>query len=632
MINERDKFGGLHTNLRARASQASEAKLVKRALILACVLPVFATAQAADTSDLQAQVEKSNTINIAQTNLTPEVKYPQLATLLEYNNFPEADKQLKEILSKNPNDPEALSLKAVSLAKQYKLTAAQAQIDSLMKKYPDNANLHYAQGVIHLNRLTSSDAKYIKDSQNLINSAIKEFVNAIELDNNYYAAYNAMGVASLRLGNVEDAEELFQAALKIKPDYATVLDNIGAINLADNNLAAAEENFKTSMKYNSRNPSAMYHMAQVETRRGNYSEALTWLNHSLYIVPNSSGSLNLQGELYLKQGNEAAAINSFKKAVQVKPENSQPYMNLAGVYENREDEEFAIEQLKTALAVRPQYQEGKLKVADMSYRTKKYDQAIKYYAQLIDDKEYSNQAISGLADTYYEMSRSKALSDQKELYLAYDYVNKAIEKSPDNLKLHLAKIKLASLTRQSAPSKESLNYIIQTAGDNLIDAITKGEAYLALGRDADAAYAFENAINFSNSLDDDLYLAEILVHEKQYPAARNALNKALMRDTNNQIAQNGIAYINLCESKATRYFLMAQSAYESKNYYAAIDNASRAADLYQNTPAIAKLKAQSYEKIKDRCNAALFYTQYLALCPNATDKNAIQKKIDKLSK
>lgn len=49
-----------------------------------------------------------------------------------------------------------------------------------------------------------------------------------------------------------------------------------------------------------------------------------------------------------------------------------------------------------------------------------------------------------------------------------------------------------------------------------MDSVIKGEAYLALGREKDAVYTFENAINFSNSVDDDLYLAEILVHHKQF--------------------------------------------------------------------------------------------------------------------
>ena len=49
-----------------------------------------------------------------------------------------------------------------------------------------------------MKRQTSSDVEYIRDTRELLNNAIKEFVNAVNLDSNYYQAYNAMGVATLK--------------------------------------------------------------------------------------------------------------------------------------------------------------------------------------------------------------------------------------------------------------------------------------------------------------------------------------------------------------------------------------------------------------------------------------------------
>lgn len=94
------------------------------------------------------------------------------------------------------------------------------------------------------------------------------------------------------------------------------------------------------------------------------------------------------------------------------------------------------------------------------------------------------------------------------------------------MKLHLAKIKLAKLTHQLPMTKDSLNYIVQAASNSLMDSVIKGEAYLALGREKDAVYTFENAINFADNVDDQLYLAEILVHNKQFRTARVALKKS----------------------------------------------------------------------------------------------------------
>lgn len=594
----------------------------------------------ANAKELQAQVAQvrysANTGNIYSQAKPATINsisqpYPEVARLLEYNHYKEADEKLKELLNQKPNDPSLLALKAVSQAKQYQLEPAQFELDKLLKSAPNNPIVHYAQGYVFLQRQTASDVDYIKTTRGLTNTAIKEFVTAVNLDKNYYQAYNMMGIATLKLGNKQDAMDLFKTALKINPTFANAYDNVGIIEMMNGNLDAAEENFMKAMKYNTHNPTAWYHMCQVETRRGNYSKALTWVNHSLHVNPNSSPALTLQGELYLKQGNQAAAINSFKKAQKVKPENIRPYLNLATVYENRADEEFAIEQLKTALAITPNNMEGIKRIADMSLHIRKYDQALDYYSKLVGDERYNDDGIIGLANTYYEMAKDRGqnnhITTNQEVYLAYDYVNKAIEKCPEDLKLHLAKLKLARLIHQDPISQDSLNYIVQTAGNGVMDSVLKGEAYLALGREKDAVYSFENAVNFAETVDDDLYLGEILVHNKQFRTARTALQKALMKDPDNVIAKNGIEYINLCEIKSNEFFDIAQRQYQENNYASAIEYCNHAIDFYHNSPQIAKLKAMSYEKELNYRGAVKYYQQYLLMNPDASDRAAVESKI-----
>ncbi|MDR1327145.1 MAG: tetratricopeptide repeat protein [Heliobacteriaceae bacterium] len=596
------------------------------AIIIASIL-----ASPAYAKELQAQVQKSQT----PAAKSQPVNYKNIENWLEYNEYAQADKAIKEALAKNPDDIQALALRTVSMARQHKLTPAQDELNKLLKKYPNNSRLHYAQGMVYMNRQTSSDVDYIRDTRNLINNAIKEFVAAVNIDNNYYQAYNAMGVATLKFGNKNDAVELFNTAIKINPNYANAYDNLGVVEFTDGNLNGAENYYKQALKLNTHNPTSMYHMGQVEAARGNLSGALTWINHSVHIQPSSSPGWNLQGELYLKQGNQAAAINSFHKAILVKPENTRPYINLANVYENRTDEEFAMEQLKTVLAINPGFQEGKMRVADLSLQTRKFEQAERFYSNLLDDSEYGGRAITGLANTYYEWAKETADSSNfttnKEAYLAYDYINKAVERTPDDLKLHLAKIKLGSITHQPAPSKESLDYIIQNAGSNLKDSVLKGEAYLALGRQNEAVYTFENAVNFSDNLDDDLYMAEILVQHKQFRTARLALQKVLMKDSGNQIAINGVAYINMCEKKSNDFFDVANREFKEGNWASTIEYCNRAIDFYHNRPPIARLKAMAYEKELNYQGAAKYYTEYLSMEPNAPDKTEIIKKINEFS-
>ncbi|MBR5554998.1 tetratricopeptide repeat protein [bacterium] len=593
----------------------------KKVLIASLVFANLLCASDVYAQELQAKVAKA------------DKNYTNIERLIEYNHYKDADQKIKEVLNKNPDDLEALALRCISRAKQHKLAPAQEELDRLLPKYPNNAQLHYAQGMVYLMRTTSSDVTYIKDTRNLIENAIKEFVTAVNADASYYQAYNAMGVATLRLGNRNDARELFKAALQINPDYAVAYDNMGNLELIEGNLAEAEDYFNKSLKLNSHNPTAMYHLGQVAVRQRDYNKALTWLNHSIHMHPMSSPALTLQGECYLIQGNQAAAINSFKKAITVKPENSRPYVNLANIYESRLDEEFAMEQLKTVLTINPNYIDGIMRVADMSLHTRKYEQALDYYTKLLDTEKYGDRAIIGLAKTYYEMSKERGDSDSmttnKEVYLAYEYINKAIERTPDDLELHLAKIKLAKITHQLPMTKDSLNYIVQAASNSLMDSVIKAEAYLALGREKDAVYTFENAVNFADNVEDQLYLAEILVHNKQFRTARTALQKALMQDPENVRAKNGLAYIDLCETKANEFFDVAQRQYREGNFASTIEYCNRAIDFYHNGPAIAKLKAMAYEAEGNYQGAIKYYNQYLSYSPDASDREAIEKKLNK---
>ena len=274
-------------------------------LLISSIVVMAALSTQVYAKELQAQVQK-NTANAAkQTTVAPSQSatqiYPEIARLIEYNHCAQADQKIREQLNLKPNDINLMALRTVSLAKQHKLDPAQKELDKLLKQYPKNPTLHYAQGLVYLQRTTSSDVDYIKNTRELINSSLKEFVTAVNLNNKYYEAYNAMGVATLKLGNTNDAMDLFNTAIKINPSFATAYDNIGVVEMMNGNLDSAESYFNKAMKYNSHNPTAWYHMAQVETRRGNYSKALTWVNHSVHVNPNSSPALTLQGELYLKQ-------------------------------------------------------------------------------------------------------------------------------------------------------------------------------------------------------------------------------------------------------------------------------------------------------------------------------------------
>jgi len=563
-----------------------------------------------------------------------KVDYDKVSKMIEYNYFDEADNILQGAIRRNSKDINALSLSAVSLAKQCKLDPAQSELNDLLKKYPDNSNLHYAQGVVYYQRTTSSNMFYRNNVPKLIDSALCEFKKAVSLDKTNARAFNALGVLSLNAGNTKDATDYFNKALAADKTYSLAIDNLGTMDLTAGKLDDAAKKFTQSLTYNTQNTTAMYHLAQIAMQKQDYKTALTQLNNALAINSNSPAIYNLMGKAYVAQGNEAAAINAFKKSVDVKPEFTLSYFDLAQVYEKRADGEFAIEQLKTALSINPAFYDAKLKIADISLSNANYAQAIACYSDLVGIDGYNAAALKGLANSYYgqaQVASGKALlGSNKDLFKALDSINKAISADNTDLELHLAKLKLSKITNQPEQSKIELNKIVQSPENDLTSMVTKGEALLTLNDYTNSQKAFNNAIKLSQSPQDDLYLSEIFLYHKQYDSAEKVLNKVLKNDAQNQEALSDLDYIQKCKKHADNAFKSAQYYLGKKNFNGAKEYLSRSISINPNNPQAHLLLAQLCEKEKDYSGAAANYRAYLGLEPNSAAAKKIQKKIRKL--
>lgn len=559
------------------------------------------------------------------------VNYNKLAKLIEYNYFEEADSALQGAMSRNHKDIRAQSLWTVSLAKQFKLGPAQNNLDVMLKKYPNNSNLHYAQGVVYYQRTSSSNMMYIDNTQKLLTDALSEFKKSIALDKKNARAYNAAGVISLNLGDTKGAKAYFLQALAVDKTYSMAIDNLGTMDFADGKFTDAEKKFKQALVYDTQNTTAMYHMAQVSMHKKDYATALTYLNNALAINENSPAIYNLMGKAYFAQGNDAAAINAFKQSICVKPEFIMSYLDLAEIYERRGDNEFAIDQLKTASSIDPSDNDIKLKLADISLLNSDYKQAISVYAELVSENNYKDIAVKGLAHAYFGQAQKSAtkatLGSNKDLFVALNYVNKALAADNQDLELHLAKLKLCKMTKQPYISREEAKNIVFQDTHNIGNKIVQGEAYLTLNDFANAKKTFDSAVDLSNNIDDDLYLSEIFVYNKQLDSAEKAYKKVLKEDSANKEALSGLNYVQKSKKYADNCCKSAQSFIRARNFSAAIDYLNRSVDVNPDNTQAYLLLGKLYEKQKDYTNAVANYKIYLDLQPYSNESKQIQKKV-----
>lgn len=563
-----------------------------------------------------------------------KLDYNKLSKYVEYGYYDEADRILASAIDRNPKDIQAQSLYVISLAKQFKLDPAQDRLNYLLKKYPDNANLHYAQGLVYYQQSSSSNMFYRSNIKNLLNNAQKEFKKAVALDKNNAGAYNALGVVSIKLNNPKDAKNYFQKALVADNTYSMALDNLGTIDYTNGKIDDAQKKFKSALDYNSQNTTAMYHLAQIAFRKGDYKTVLNYLNDALFLNQNSPAIYNLMGKAYAAQGNEAAAINAFKKSLSVRPEFTLSYLDLAEIYEKRGDNDFAIEQLKTAVSIEPDFYDAILKIADISLLNGNYKQAISFYSQLVGVDGYNDNALKGLGNSYFGQAQVCAnkseFGSNKDLFKALNYISKAVAANNKDLEMHLAKLKLEQITNQPEQTKITLNKIINSPDEDLMSMVVKGEAYITLNDYKNAQKSFDKAVQLSKNEQDNLYLSEILIYHKQYDSAQKVLSNILKSDPNNQEALSSLDYIQKSKKSADNYFSSAQKFINSRNTSMAMEYLSRSLAFNPNNAQAHFLLAQIYEKKKDYPGAVANYNAYLSLQPNSFNAKRIKRKVKKL--
>lgn len=66
-----------------------------------------------------------------------------------------------------------------------------------------------------------------KNAQKKFKKALDSAKEAVGLDDKYYEAWNAVGYASRKLGNYDDALKAYDKCLDIKPDYAPAREYLG---------------------------------------------------------------------------------------------------------------------------------------------------------------------------------------------------------------------------------------------------------------------------------------------------------------------------------------------------------------------------------------------------------------------
>lgn len=572
--------------------------------------------------------------DVYQLQATQNINISKAEDMLKAGNVDGALGVYTSILDKDPKSIPARIGVAKVYSQLYKLKAAQREFNKVLAQDPNNSEAHNGLGLSYYRQTTSSNMDIRESMGDLYNKAAEEFKKAIASNPRNADALANLGVIYQHQGRLDEAEAKYNEALTVDPNNPTANYSLGTILYQKGDVDNAIAGYNKAIAVDSKNSTAYYHLGEALISKGDYSKAIDALQTSLYLYPTSAPVHEKLGEAYKHQGNETAAIEEFKKSIAIKPEDTLPYLLLSSVYEDRGDDELAIAELKSALKNNPNFAEANVKIANMSLKAGKVDQAIEYYQKTLIDDPGNPDAEKGISKAYFRKVQADVASGivaaPNKLLEAEKTVNKAIANNPDDLELHYAKFKLEKMTDKPKPTEAELTQMAGSTPTNVPQLLDKGYALFELKDFNQANNTFRSVINQLKNPEDRLMVAQTLIAYKNYDVAKEIFDIVQTESPNNVEAQRGLEKINKSKSKATEDFTLGFDLFKKGQRKSALDQFKKAQDI---DPTLGKSYYWAAETLKkdDKFQSALQnYKIFLALTENMPDKATNKELMDQI--
>jgi tetratricopeptide (TPR) repeat protein len=205
-------------------------------------------------------------------------------------------------------------------------------------------------------------------------------------------------------------------------------------------------------------------------------------------------------EIYFHRGNLYCdwekqydkAIADYNKAVALKPDYLQVYINRANIYKLQAKYDEAIADYNKAVALKPDYILLYTNRANIYKLQSKYDEAIRDYETILQLDANNARAYYNMALIYKEYYNKK--HDIKELNQVKVYVNKALDRDPENADFYRTRAELYSLEKDYTKAIDDYNKIMQLNSQDYRALMDRGIAYFQLNDYTNAYIDFNECI------------------------------------------------------------------------------------------------------------------------------------------
>ena len=159
----------------------------------------------------------------------------EILSLFKTKNFLNAKIKIENLIKTYPNDMFLENMYGVFLLNCNNLKDAIFVFNRLIKKYPNNAVAYYNLGLCY-------------EKEKLYDEARKHLLFAIDLNNDYFEAFNVLGIVHAKTLQKDYAIKCLERAFEINPNYIPTIKNLAEVYNSNNNPGKAIKIIENKIK------------------------------------------------------------------------------------------------------------------------------------------------------------------------------------------------------------------------------------------------------------------------------------------------------------------------------------------------------------------------------------------------
>ena len=518
-----------------------------------------------------------------------DVRLKLCLTELSLGGVKEARQDAERVLQKQPGQEDALQVLAQSTLTVKEAQDTTQQIITMRQQDKDRPGYHLALAALYLR-------------QGQITNAAPALNQALVLDPKLSATYTALGnlywmsndlaradaafkagsdLAPLRsprrlkyadfklkTGSAADAKRILEDLTRKAPDFlpawyylaqiafsqnrlddcAAILQRIltkDAVNyqavLLDVNLklkkdqvpAAIEELLRLAEVYD-RSPEVHLRLAQCYELNGEAAKAEASLRQMLAINTNSPEAIIGLADLSIRKGQPGPAASSLEQLVKLRPDLPQAHLLLAAAYTAQRNLDQALAVYRRMEGMYPKAPQVPLLMANVLATQNHPAEARKACERSL---ELAPDSLPPL-----ELLVTLDLAE-KQPQAAFDRVNKQLERRPAAAELHLLLARIYLKQKDNQQAEAALLKAIEIAPDLRSPYLALAQIYVDSNRTQQALDKLNSFVARTNDAPTLMQIGMIQDSLTNYPAARDAYEKALEADPKFVEALNNLAYL-----------------------------------------------------------------------------------------